>query len=77
MIYKIITFIKSLMWHIYAGSPKSSQEIIDQRYAICKQCYLFDAKNHQCLRCGCNINQKRIFLNKLAWLDQKCPLSKW
>jgi hypothetical protein len=27
--------------------------------------------------CGCNVNDKKIFLNKLAWADQKCPLEKW
>jgi glycosyltransferase involved in cell wall biosynthesis len=27
--------------------------------------------------CGCNINDQQIYLNKLAWADQKCPISKW
>ena len=30
-----------------------------------------------CNVCGCNINQKKQFFNKLAWADQKCPLGKW
>jgi hypothetical protein len=29
------------------------------------------------MECGCNINNKKIFMNKLAWADQKCPLGKW
>jgi hypothetical protein len=27
--------------------------------------------------CGCNVNTKKVFLNKLAWADQECPLGKW
>lgn len=38
---------------------------------------MFDRKNSQCLACGCNINKKKTFFNKLAWADQKCPLAKW
>lgn len=74
---RIKTFIKSLIWHISKGCPKSSQKLINQRYAVCLSCDLYDQKNKQCLQCGCNINNKRIFLNKLAWLDQKCPINKW
>lgn len=74
---KILTFFKSLFWHIYKGFPKSSQETINNRYLICLNCDLYDLKNKQCLECGCNVNQKKVFLNKLAWADQKCPLNKW
>lgn len=74
---RIITFLKSLFWHISLGMPKSSQKQIDDRYSICASCDMFDQHNSQCLECGCNINKKKIFLNKLAWVDQKCPLNKW
>ena len=75
--YKFVNFIKSLIWHVYAGFPKSSQKLINQRYEICNSCeYLSKIKN-QCLVCGCYISQKKIFMNKLAWKDQKCPKSKW
>lgn len=74
---RLKTFLKSLFWHINNGLPKSSQETINLRYKICVSCDKFDQKNNQCLVCGCNINNKRQFLNKLAWLDQKCPLNKW
>lgn len=77
MLIKIQTFIKALFWHIYRGFPKSSQETINNRYLTCLSCELYDTKNKQCLECGCNINQKKAFLNKLAWADQKCPLNKW
>lgn len=77
MLLRIKTFFKSLFWHIYAGAPKSSQEEINHRYNICLNCDKFDAQYSLCNICGCNINQKKQFLNKLAWADQECPLGKW
>lgn len=74
---KLFTFLRSLFKHIYNGSPKSSQDLIDKRYSICLNCDFFDNRNYQCLQCGCNVNRKQILLNKLAWADQKCPLEKW
>jgi hypothetical protein len=74
---KLKNFIKALWFHIGAGLPKSSQEEINKRFAICQKCDLFDNKSSQCLACGCNLSQKSIFLNKLAWADQKCPINKW
>jgi hypothetical protein len=74
---KILTFLKALWWHIWLGFPKASKEEILYRYSICQECDKFDVKNSQCLVCGCNINNRKIFLNKLAWADQECPLSKW
>lgn len=76
-ILRLKTFFKSLFFHIYSGFPKSSKEEILFRYSICEKCEMFDSKKEQCLMCGCNINTKKIFLNKLAWADQKCPLDKW
>lgn len=76
-ITKIKTFLKSLWWHVWAGFPKSTQEQILDRLYICQKCDKFDKINSQCLVCGCNISDKKIFMNKLAWADQKCPLGKW
>lgn len=77
MRYKIITFIKSLFFHIYAGFPKATQQQINERYNICIGCERFDKVNQECMECGCNINNRKIFMNKLAWADQQCPLNKW
>ncbi len=74
---KILTFLKSLLFHLGAGLPKSTQEQIDKRLQICQSCDMFDNKNSQCLVCGCSLSNKKIFLNKLAWLDQTCPIKKW
>jgi hypothetical protein len=76
---RILRFIKALWTHIKNGSPKSSKELILQRLAICKSCEYYDAQLERCDHCGCNINDKEILMNKLAWRDQECPLPtpKW
>lgn len=75
MLLKIKTFIKSFLFHIINGLPKSTQEEINKRYSICLECENF--MDDECLECGCNVNNKRVFLNKLAWADQHCPINKW
>lgn len=77
LIIRLQTFLKSLFWHIYAGSPKSTKEQIIERYNICISCEDYNKEFTMCNQCGCNINNKKQFLNKLAWADQKCPLDKW
>lgn len=74
---RIKTFSKSLLFHIYSGFPKSTQEEIEYRYSVCSSCDLFHREMQQCLSCGCNINKKKIFMNKLAWADQSCPIGRW
>lgn len=83
MLTKIHTFLKAWFWHVYSGSPKSSQEQINQRLAICAgtetipKCEFYDNQESVCTICGCSVNNKKTFFNKLAWLDQKCPEKKW
>jgi hypothetical protein len=74
---RILNFFKSFIRHLFRGMPKSSNELILSRYNECVKCSSFDTINSQCLECGCNISQEKIFLNKLAWKDQKCPLGNW
>lgn len=74
---RLNTFLRSLFWHIYSGSPKSTQSEIQYRYDICLSCENYNIKKHQCDICGCAINNKKIFMNKLAWADQECPINKW
>jgi uncharacterized paraquat-inducible protein A len=69
--------MKSLIFHIYAGFPKCTQQEINERFNICLGCDSFDSNQSQCMECGCNVNNKKIFMNKLAWADQHCPLDKW
>jgi len=78
MIQKIKTFIKSLLFHVWAGFPKSSQEEISKRFKICtSDCDMYNRKDSTCMMCGCNLSNKKIFMNKLAWADQECPIGKW
>lgn len=74
---KVKRFINALIWHISLGSPKSKQHQINTRYSLCIVCDSFDHKNSCCMECGCLISNKKRFMNKLAWADQKCPLGKW
>lgn len=74
---KLKTFIKSLFFHVWGGFPKCNQHQINYRYNICQVCESFDALNNECMHCGCNVNNKKIFMNKLAWADQECPIGKW
>lgn len=74
---RIQTFLKSLFWHIWAGFPKSSRQEIINRLEICLSCEKYDSKNQECSVCGCSVNNKKIFMNKLAWADQECPIGKW
>lgn len=74
---RLKTFLKSLFWHIYSGSPKSTISEIQYRYKICIDCDEFNQQKQQCNVCGCAINNRKIFMNKLAWADQECPKGKW
>lgn len=77
-IQKILTFLKSLWFHVWMGFPKCSHAEIDERFVVCsQQCDMYNKIDSTCLVCGCNVNKKKIFLNKLAWADQECPLGKW
>lgn len=77
MLTKIQTFLKSLFWHVYSGMPKSSQAQIDYRFKICVTCSDYNEEEKECGICGCSVNNRRIFMNKLAWADQKCPKGEW
>lgn len=78
IILKLQNFIKSLFFHVWLGFPKSTQEEISYRFEICtNNCDMYNKVDSTCMVCGCFINNKKIFLNKLAWADQECPLNKW
>jgi hypothetical protein len=74
---KLKTFIKSLFFHILLGLPKTNQKEIQDRYSICLSCDKFNKIKSECGVCGCAISNRSMFLNKLAWADQECPIGKW
>lgn len=75
LMQKVLNFTKAATKHAMAGNPKCTDEQIHHRYNICKQCEFF--KNNTCTKCGCNLVREKIYMNKLAWADQSCPVGKW
>ncbi len=74
---RVANFIPAIAGHILAGRPKCTQEEIDWRLAICKECPLFVANTCSHENCGCAIKDTQTFFNKLYWADQECPIGKW
>lgn len=72
---KAANFATSAARHVAAGMPQASQEQIDQRFAICQQCELFDGK--ACTKCGCPVVREKQFVSKLSWANERCPVGKW
>lgn len=85
IILKTRNFFKALYQHIKTGMKKCSNKEITNRYNICCSCDFFEVLEFnekvaiaRCNNCGCTLsNDKKYFLNKLAWKDQKCPINKW
>lgn len=81
---RVANFTKAAIAHQLAGNPTCTQEQIDERLAVCQTCELFrrDTKRPEigiCTHkdCGCNVSRENVYLNKLAWADQECPIGKW
>jgi hypothetical protein len=75
LLQKAKNFAASAARHVAAGMPQATQEQIDQRFAICQACELFDGK--ACTKCGCPVVRERQFVSKLSWANEKCPAGKW
>jgi hypothetical protein len=54
---------------------KCSTEQIEERFSICSGCEFY--KESTCEKCGCHTVRDQIYMNKLAWKDQECPIGKW
>jgi uncharacterized paraquat-inducible protein A len=77
LLLRLKVFALSLIFHVYHGFPKCTNQQIKDRYEICKNCNEFNSVKSICKVCGCNLGTKKRFLNKLAWADQECPIGKW
>lgn len=60
---------------IINSKNQCSQQQIDSRLSVCKSCEFY--QNNTCLKCGCSLSRDRVFMNKLYWPDQSCPIGKW
>jgi Family of unknown function (DUF6171) len=53
------------------NQPRSDQELIESRLAICNQCPFFNKRLRTCNKCGC-------FMKLKTTLKQaSCPVGKW
>lgn len=77
ILIRISNFIKSLFFHVWSGFPKCNKDQILKRWNTCLACEEFNKEYSICNICGCNLNNKKEFFNKLAWADQECPAGKW
>lgn len=58
-----------------AGKPQRSAEEIGALLVICQGCEHF--RDGACTLCGCPINRRKRWGNKLAWATEHCPVGKW
>jgi len=74
---RLAHFTAALAVHVVHGMPKASEEMIQQRFAICQGCVHFSGNS--CRVCDCGIDKEKHLLNKLFWKDQHCPdnPSRW
>lgn len=53
------------------NEPRSNEEIVEQRLAICRSCEFFRPRVEQCKKCGC-------FMKLKTKLERShCPIHKW
>ena len=65
-------FAFDLIKTIFKGEPiYVSEEVVNARMKICRECDKYDRENIRCYECGCMLEQKTKFA-----LDS-CPLEKW
>jgi uncharacterized paraquat-inducible protein A len=76
-ITRIFRFFYALFWHVVSGFPTCNKQQINYRYNICISCNEFNKEKSICNICGCNLSNRKEFMNKLAWADQECPEGKW
>jgi hypothetical protein len=82
LLRKISNFTFAAAQHLFKGMPTVTEQELEERLEKCRGCELFKKKGmtggvctHE--NCGCNIQDEVVFLNKIAWADQKCPIDKW
>ncbi len=81
---RLLNFGAAAIGHHLNGSPTCTQDEIDARLAVCRECplWLADPNNADlgtCTHseCGCAGGRFQRYLNKLAWRDQNCPAGLW
>jgi hypothetical protein len=58
-------------WHLVNKNNYTTQDIADERLAICKECPFFIEAPQVCKKCGC------FMVAKTKLKKAKCPVGKW
>jgi len=79
---RFFNFTVAAIAHLFNGVPSCTQEQIDVRIALCRECSFYKAVSENfgyCTHkdCGCGVTDKKAFISKIAWADQHCPIKKW
>lgn len=74
-VQKIKNFGKSVVNHALKGFPTCTEEQIVRRHNICMSCEYM--KDNTCSKCGCPLIRNKVYVSKLAWADESCPIGKW
>lgn len=77
--YHVLHFLAMLCDWLRHPRVRASRQIIGYRHNLCSIC---PARRRGwfrwfCGRCGCTISLRRWPFNKLAHLDERCPLHYW
>ncbi len=74
IIQRATNYAGAVVKHVCTGIKTATQEQIDARLAICRECPLYDAAAEICQKCGCCASGKKSALtNKLAMASSVCP----
>jgi hypothetical protein len=64
-------FLQSAASHLANGMKNASEEVIQQRLAICDECEFKVREQNRCGKCGCFLGKKT------KWESSNCPIGKW
>ena len=71
LLQKARNFIPAVIKQAVAGNPQASQEKIDERLSLCRECPFFDSEKIKCKHCGCPL------ISKTKWETSSCPIGRW
>lgn len=75
LLEKAKNFAKSAISHVSAGMPMCTEEEVIRRHDICLGCEHY--QNNSCTQCGCPVKRDKLFISKLSWAGESCPVGKW
>lgn len=73
---KVTNFAGAVVKDVATGMKRTSEEEINRRLSICKECPFYikkDEESGSCSKCGCPISRDRVYLNKVYWESEHCP----